>query len=136
MEELLKKILSKFDDMDLRFDKIESRLDKIESRLDNVESRLGSVESRLDSVESRLDGVESRLDNVESKINTMQDDITSLKQSAYLLENDIAPKVQVLLENHSDLAKNVLVAKGIEERVGTLEFDVKALKSVVSKLTA
>ena len=108
MEELLKKILSKFDDMDLRFDKIESR----------------------------LDGVESRLDNVESKINTMQDDITSLKHSAYLLENDIAPKVQVLLENHSDLAKNVLVAKGIEERVGTLEFDVKALKSVVSKLTA
>lgn len=122
MEELLKKILSKFDDMNLRFDKIESRLDKIESRLDNVESR--------------LDSVESRLDNVESKINTMQDDITSLKHSAYLLENDIAPKVQVLLENHSDLAKNVLVAKGIEERVGTLEFDVKALKSVVSKLTA
>ena len=51
----------------------------------------------------------------------------------YLLENDIAPKVQVLLEHHTDLAKNVLVAKGIEERVGMLEFEVKAIKAVMSK---
>lgn len=59
--------------------------------------------------------------------------LIQLEHSSYLLENDIAPKVQVLLEHHTDLAKNVLVAKGIEERVGMLEFEVKAIKAVMSK---
>lgn len=53
------------------------------------------------------------------------------KRSAVLLENDIAPKVQILLENHSDLAKNVMVAKDIDERVGVLEFDVKVIKNIL-----
>lgn len=82
--------------------------------------------SKLDIVETRLNAMDKRFDKIESKLDT-------LENSSYLLENDIAPKVQLLLEHHTDLAKNVLVAKGIEERVGMLEFEVKAIKAVMSK---
>lgn len=78
----------------------------------------------------------SKMDSMESKIDTMQDDIKALKKTAYLVETDIAPKVQLLLENHADLAKNVMVAKDVEERVGVLEFDVKMIKKVLSAKTS
>lgn len=70
-------------------------------------------------------------DLIDSKLQPLKDDVSNLKRSAVLLETDIAPKVQILLENHSDLAKNVMVAKDIEERVGTLEFDVKVIKNIL-----
>lgn len=100
---------------------------------------------KLDLLLSKFDNLENRFDNLENKVNTIQDDVSGLKQdvsglqddvsvlkrSAILLETDIAPKVQILLENHSDLAKNVIVAKDIEERVGVLEFDVKVIKNML-----
>lgn len=70
-------------------------------------------------------------DLIDSKLQPLKDDVSNLKRSAVLLETDIAPKVQILLENHSDLAKNVMVAKDIEERVGTLELDVKVIKNIL-----
>ena len=73
----------------------------------------------------------SKMEAMENRMDTMQDDISSLKRTAYLVETDIAPKVQLLLENHTDLAKNVMVAKDIEERVGVLEFDVKMIKRML-----
>lgn len=85
-----------------------------------------TTDEKFDLILSKLDTMDKRLDTIESKLDT-------LEHSSYLLENDIAPKVQVLLEHHTDLAKNVLVAKGIEERVGMLEFEVKAIKAVMSK---
>lgn len=85
-----------------------------------------TTDEKFDLILSRLNAMDKRLDKIESKLDT-------LEHSSYLLENDIAPKVQVLLEHHTDLAKNVLVAKGIEERVGMLEFEVKAIKAVMSK---
>lgn len=85
-----------------------------------------TTDEKFDLILSKLDTMDKRLDKIESKLDT-------LEHSSYLLENDIAPKVQVLLEHHTDLAKNVLVAKGIEERVGMLEFEVKAIKAVMSK---
>lgn len=100
---------------------------------------------KLDLLLSKFDNLENRFDNLENKVNTIQDDVSGLKQdvsglqddvsvlkrSAVLLETDIAPKVQILLENHSDLAKNVMVAKDIDERVGVLEFDVKVIKGIL-----
>ncbi len=85
----------------------------------------------LELLVSKMDSMENRMDSMESKMDTMQSDIEALKKTAYLVETDIAPKVQLLLENHTDLAKNVMVAKDVEERVGVLEFDVKMIKKML-----
>ncbi len=85
----------------------------------------------LELLVSKMDAMENRMNSMESKMDTMQNDIEALKKTAYLVETDIAQKVQLLLENHTDLAKNVMVAKDVEERVGVLEFDVKMIKKML-----
>lgn len=100
--------------------------------LELLVSKMDSMESKMDSMESKMDSMENRMDSMENRMDSMQKDIESLKKTAYLVETDIAPKVQLLLENHTDLSKNVMVAKDVEERVGVLEFDVKMIKKMLS----
>lgn len=78
----------------------------------------------LQAMQEMFKPVNDRLDRIENNV-------SSLKRTAALVENDIAPKVQILLENHSDLAKNVMVAKNIEERVGMLEFEMRVVKNIL-----
>ena len=108
-----------------------SKMDAMENRMGSMENRMDSMESKIDSLESKIGSMESKIGSMESKMDTMQSDIEALKKTAYLVETDIAPKVQLLLENHTDLAKNVMVAKDVEERVGVLEFDVKMIKKML-----
>lgn len=75
--------------------------------------------------------IDEKLNILIDEMRNIKDDISSLKRSALILESDIAPKVQILLENHSDLSKNVMVAKDIEERIGVLEFDVRLIKNML-----
>lgn len=89
----------------------------------------------LQAIQELLNPIIEKVDNLENKVNTMQDDVSVLKRSAVLLETDISPKVQILLENHSDLAKNVMVAKDIDEHVCVLEFDVKVIKNILKSKT-
>ena len=91
---------------------------------------------KLDLILSKIGTMQQNMDSMQGNINSMQQDIEVLKRTSYLVENDIAPKVQILLENHSDLAKNTLVAKDIEERVGSLEFDMKVIKNILKSRTA
>ena len=78
-----------------------------------------------------LQAMQEMIQPIREDITSMKTDIASLKKTAALVENDIAPKVQILLENHSDLTKNVMFAKDIEERVGTLEFEMRVVKNIL-----
>lgn len=89
----------------------------------------------ISSIDSKFSIIESKIDTLENKIDTMQEDIEALKRTSYIVENDLIPKVDLLMENHTDLAKNVLIAKGIEERVNVLEFDVKLIKNILHSKT-
>ena len=100
-------------------------------KIDLLLTKFDNLENRFDNLENKVDNLENKVGNLENKVDTMQDNIEVLKNSAILLETDIAPKVQILLENHSDLAKNVMVAKDIEERIGVLEFDVRLIKNML-----
>ncbi|MEH7443445.1 hypothetical protein V7201_14140 [Bacillus sp. JJ1122] len=44
MEEILQKILGRFDSIDVRFDAIDNRLDSMNNRLDSMDNRLSGVE--------------------------------------------------------------------------------------------
>ena len=90
-----------------------------------------TIDEKLDILNGEMQNVKDEVKNVKDEVQNIKDDISSLKRSALILESDIAPKVQILLENHSDLAKNVMVAKDIEERIGVLEFDVRLIKNML-----
>jgi archaellum component FlaC len=116
-DKILQKILEEIQGMNQRFDGMDKRFDGIDQRLDGIDQRLDGMDKRFDIIEERLDNLE---------------DITT--KTSIRLENDIAPKVQLLLENHSDLAKNVNVAKDVEDRVSVLEFDVKVIKGTLKAM--
>ncbi|MCH5209625.1 MAG: hypothetical protein J1F01_01540 [Oscillospiraceae bacterium] len=106
-------------------------LELLVAKIDGIENRMDSMESRMDTMQGDIRTMQGDIKTMQGDIKTMQGDISSLKKTAYLVETDIAPKVQLLLENHTDLAKNVMIAKDIEERVGVLEFDVKMIKKML-----
>ena len=99
--------------------------------LQAMQEMIQPIREDITSMKSDICGMKSDIDSMKTDIGGMKSDIASLKKTAALVEHDLVPKVQILLENHSDLAKNVMVAKDIEERVGKLEFDVKIIKGVL-----
>lgn len=109
--------------------------EKMDLLISSIDSKFGIIESKIDSLENKIDTIENKIDTLENKVNTMQEDIEALKRTSYIVENDLIPKVDLLMENHTDLAKNVLIAKGIEERVNVLEFDVKLIKNILHSKT-
>ena len=96
-----------------------------------IDEKLDILIGEMQNVKDEVKNVKDEVKNVKDEVQNIKDDISSLKRSALILESDIAPKVQILLENHSDLAKNVMVAKDIEERIGVLEFDVRLIKNML-----
>ena len=65
-------------------------------------------------------------------VTTLQHDMQSVKKTCSLVDNNIAPKVQTLLENHSELVSKVSFANNEHERINALEFDVKVIKGILN----
>lgn len=81
---------------------------------------------------SDLQAIRELMDeSIEKALEPIKEDIAMLKESAYILENDVAPRVQLLLENRSEIVKNVNAAKSIEERVSVLEFENKLIRKLL-----
>ena len=106
-------------------------LQKILEEIQGMNQRFDGMDKRFDGIDQRLDGMDKRFDIIEERLDNLEDITT---KTSIRLENDIAPKVQLLLENHSDLAKNVNVAKDVEDRVSVLEFDVKVIKGTLKTM--
>ena len=100
-------------------------------KLDLLINEVKSIKQDVSGLKQDVSTLKDDVSDLKQDMKNVKDDVSVLKRSAVLLETDIAPKVQILLENHSDLAKNVMVAKDIDERVGVLEFDVKVIKNIL-----
>lgn len=111
---------------------MEKMLQPINNRLDVIENNITSMQSNMTSMQSDITSMKTDINALKGTAALVENEIApKLQRTAALVENDIAPKVQILLENHSDLAKNVMVAKDIEERVGTLEFEMRVVKNIL-----
>ena len=78
--------------------------------------------------------VDEKLDLLIDDVKDLKDDVEVLKRSAAITETEIAPKVQILLENHTDLARNVNIAKDLDSRVGMLEFQMKVMQEMLDAI--
>ena len=83
------------------------------------------------NMEEKLDLILNEMQGMKEEMQGMKEDI---KKIQFNQEHNIMPRVQILLENHSDLAKNAMVAKDVDERVGVLEFEVKVIKKQLESL--
>lgn len=110
---------------------LKSMKEDINDRFDKVNERLDKMDARFDKMDARFDKMDKRLDKMDARIDNLEQDNKSIKHTCHLAETDLMPKVQVLLETYCDLAKNIMIAKNIDERVSMLEFDVRVIKGLL-----
>lgn len=118
---------------DEKIDLLITEVQGMKSEMQGMKAEMQGMKSEMQGMKADIQGIKTEMQGMKTEMHGMKEDIAALKRTASLFENDTMPKVQVLLENHADLAKNVMVAKGVEERVGVLEFDVKVIKQLLKK---
>lgn len=99
--------------------------------LELLVGKVDSMDSNMKTMQSDMKDMQSEIKSMKTDIKDIQETLEPIKKTCYKVENSLIPNVQILLENHSDLARNVLVAKDIDERVGSLEFDMKVVKNLL-----
>jgi len=96
------------------FETMEGRFDNLENDMKELKSEMQEVKERLENVENKLDNIESRLENVEFEVHT-----TNL-----FIENEITPRVQILLEAQSETHRR---SRNIPRKAEKLEEDAELL---------
>ncbi len=115
LEESIKILIDKVNNIDKRLDNIETRIENIEERLDNLEKRFDNLEKRFDDLEKRFDDLEKRFDDLEKKFDIMsnrQDHFeVILTEFIYRTEDEFEKINKVLNQYTIDIAtiKDALV---------------------------
>ncbi|MGG3161391.1 hypothetical protein ABEO87_06650 [Geobacillus stearothermophilus] len=134
MEELLRQILSKLDNMEKgflvfqeetrqRFEQMDGRLTEMNGRLVGLEREMGAVKERLDRMETRLDGVETRLDGVETEL-------TEVKETLHRVETQLVDNVQILLRKiHEKVEEKSFEIYALNRRLHHAEAAIEQLQS-------
>ncbi|AEV20786.1 hypothetical protein GTCCBUS3UF5_34850 [Geobacillus thermoleovorans CCB_US3_UF5] len=134
MEELLRQILSKLDNMEKgflafqeetrqRFEQMDGRLTEMNGRLVGLEQEMGAVKERLDRVETRLNGVETRLDGVETEL-------TEVKETLHRVETPLVDDVQILLRKiHEKVEEKSFEIYALNRRLHHAEAAIEQLQS-------
>lgn len=140
MEELLRQILSKLDNMEKgflvfqeetrqRFEQMDGRLTEMNGRLVGLEREMGAVKERLDRVETRLKGVEARLDGVETEL-------MEVKETLYRVETQLVDDVQILLRKiHEKVEEKSFEMDALNRRLHHTEAAIEQLQSKCDPLS-
>ncbi|MED3844314.1 hypothetical protein [Geobacillus stearothermophilus] len=154
MEELLRQILSKLDNMEKgflvfqeetrqRFEQMDGRLTEMNGRLVGLEREMGAVKERLDrvetrlkGVEARLDGVEARLDGVEFRLDGVETELMEVKETLYRVETQLVDDVQILLRKiHEKVEEKSFEMDALNRRLHHAEAAIEQLQSKCDPLS-
>ncbi|WP_235468613.1 hypothetical protein [Geobacillus sp. Sah69] len=147
MEELLRQILSKLDNMEKgflvfqeetrqRFEQMDGRLTEMNGRLVGLEREMGAVKERLDRVETRLKGVEARLDGVEFRLDGVETELTEVKETLYRVETQLVDDVQILLRKiHEKVEEKSFEMDALNRRLHHAEAAIEQLQSKCDPLS-
>ncbi|MED4360529.1 hypothetical protein [Geobacillus stearothermophilus] len=141
MEELLRQILSKLDNMEKgflvfqeetrqRFEQMDGRLTEMNGRLVGLEREMGAVKERLDRMETRLKGVEARLDGVETRLNGVETELEEVKETLHRVETQLVDDVQILLRKiHEKVEEKSFEIYALNRRLHHAEAAIEQLQS-------
>ena len=67
MQEILKRLEDKVDQMGLRFDQMDQRFDQMDQRFDQLDQRFEQVDQRFEQVDQRFEQVDQRFEQVDQR---------------------------------------------------------------------
>jgi archaellum component FlaC len=107
MEEILKQILGKLNDMEQRF----------EQRFNEVDKRFDEVDKRFDEVDKRFDRIETELEDVKRVVRMSAEDILENQVEEVARHNLHADKIHTLEATTFRIDKSVLELKRRVDRI-------------------
>ncbi|MFR5070119.1 MAG: hypothetical protein ACLTE2_10380 [Eubacteriales bacterium] len=85
------------------------------------------VKEEIQPINSRLDNMDSRLDNIETDVSEIKNRTLKIE---VILENEIRPNIQLLMEGHKGLVDTMHDIKKDTGRIETIETELFATKEV------
>lgn len=85
------------------------------------------VKEEIHPINSRLDNMDSRLDNIETDVSEIKNRTLKIE---VILENEIRPNIQLLMEGHKGLVDTMHDIKKDTGRIETIETELFATKEV------
>lgn len=119
------KVLTALSSLTDKVDGIDSRLAKVEAVQAKQGEQLAKQGEQINRIEDRLDAMDGRLDTMDKHLKEV--DERSMRNGV-MLENDVAAKVQAVLDGHDVLARTL----ASKEQVEKLAEDVDIIKSVIT----
>lgn len=141
MDEFMRLVLSKLDEMGIKIEQMESRIEQLDAKIDKMETR---INDRIDGMDARLN---AKIDEMDARLSAKIDEIdkrtqrmdTRLSRLEITVEQDLSRKIDVIGEGHDFLTRGVEEARKMEsakERMNlqiiNLEMDVKKIKQHLS----
>ena len=83
------------------------------------------VKEEIQPINSRLDNMDSRLDNIETDVSEIKNRTLKIE---VILENEIRPNIQLLMEGHKGLVDTMHDIKKDTGRIETIETELFATK--------
>ena len=102
------------------------KFDKIDTKFEQIDARFEQVDARFDEIDARFEQVDARFDEMDSKFNSLSDEV---KTTRVLIEADIMPKFDLILDKISAMEEKLVPASRVEH----IENDVQVLKMAVHK---
>lgn len=139
LDEKLKPIDFRFDQMEQRFDRMDQRLiymdkrlDKVEKRLDQVDKRLDDVGKRFEQIDKRFEGIDRQLAEVDRRLTRVEGSIDQMgrriERVELVLENDVVPRLHNI-ESCYVSTYDRYVAKA--EEIDGLKTDMEIVKNIL-----
>ena len=85
------------------------------------------VKEEIQPINSRPDNMDSRLDNIETDVSEIKNRTLKIE---VILENEIRPNIQLLMEGHKGLVDTMHDIKKDTGRIETIETELFATKEV------
>ena len=132
LDEKLKPIDFRFDQMEQRFDRMDQRLIYMDKRLDKVEKRLDDVDKRFEQIDKRFEGIDRQLAEVDRRLTRVEGSIDQMgrriERVELVLENDGVPRLHNI-ESCYVSTYDRYVAKA--EEIDGLKTDMEIVKNVL-----
>lgn len=132
LDEKLKPIDFRFDQMEQRFDRMDQRLIYMDKRLDKVENRLDDVDKRFEQIDKRFEGIDRQLAEVDRRLTRVEGSIDQMgrriERVELVLENDVVPRLHNI-ESCYVSTYDPYVAKA--EEIDGLKTDMEIVKNIL-----
>ena len=89
LEDALRPINGKFDNIEARFEAIDSKFDAIDDRFDAIDTRFEAIDSKFEAIDSKFEAIDSKFEAIDSKFEAIDSRFDSIDKRLDAMDTKI-----------------------------------------------